>query len=135
MCGFSIEERRRCGTKMKTKQKKLTRKQAVRECKDFWTKIKEDGGSKVHYLHTHDVNYGACNCPLCQWVREGKFLGTTSDVWNKKVAKIDSTIYCVEYKRICPLVEQYGMVCLYLGYSEYSVYDRWLNYIMNLKEQ
>lgn len=100
--------------------KKLTRRQAIRECRELWEEIAESGKDKMEFLLATpagkkwlDKNY-ALNCPLCE------------------AAKVDGITDCQN----CALHRQYGYSCLKLGYLEYMPGDEdseWLTVIRGLE--
>jgi hypothetical protein len=97
------------------KREKLTREEAVRQCKELWTMINESGCNKRNFFETDKrakkfKKYSA-HCPLCQYVK---------DIHGK----------CYD----CPIKEQYGVLCWRVGYSSRFTRYEWTEAIMNLKE-
>lgn len=95
---------------------KLTREEAISECKELWRQIKESGLSKSEFLDTptgkiwKDKDYQN-NCPLCQYaLKDG---GGCS---------------------YCPLIKQRKQGCSTLGFYETHVSEpKWFEAVEGLK--
>ena len=98
----------------------LTKKQAIKECKELWVEIKRSKLSKDDFLETEDGKKWVDkdyyqDCPLCQYVYQ----------------KDNFKDYCAS----CPLCIQYkGAGCYDLGYDSLETTTKWLNVIKGLKE-
>jgi len=97
---------------------KLTKREAIRECKRFWGEVIKSGLSKYRFLlwtdsgkKWWDKGYNS-ECPLCQYV-----FGEPSDK---------------ECDTHCPLMLQYDMDCVELGYA--SDPKAFYEYVKGLKE-
>ena len=112
--------------------KRLTRKQAIIACKELWNNIDARGESKKNYLWEHHTKY-RYDCPLCEWVMQGKVLGTMPENYNPVTKQYSKVIHCLEWKRVCPLVTQFNDVCNHLGYDDYSLNTEFIKVIKNLK--
>lgn len=99
---------------------RLTKRQAIRECKKLWKEIKKSGLSKNQFLCSEEgakwrnKGYWA-SCPLCEYA-----------------IRADGRGRCDR----CPLVLQYGRKCDELGYSLFGdlVPPEFFTYIKDLKE-
>jgi len=117
--------------------KRLTKNQAIRDCKEIWTYIYANHCNKIGYEKGTgidlDKKYGIHSCPLCSWVEHSSLLGTF--VINPKF-KGSTEIHCRHYKRVCPLVSQYKKDCLQLDFAgtKYAK-DAFYYAVMNLKEE
>jgi len=93
----------------------LTEKQAIQECQDLWDDIKKSRKSKNGYLTRHPELHDRweCDCPLCEWVEQGK---DTERELEKLV--VYGRLWCSDKRRVCSLIKQYGKNCKTLGYTE-----------------
>ncbi len=94
---------------------KLTKREAIRECKRIWKKIGKSGLDKYAFLDSPNgkkwlAKGYECDCPLCEYAK-----GTG----------------CYA----CPLFTQYNITCTPLGYEEVG-HDstRFLASVKGLKE-
>lgn len=83
--------------------KKMTKKQAIKDCKELWKAIEKSGLSKSDFLRSEegevydDRNYFG-GCPLCEYTR---------------VRDPENFPSC----STCPLVTKYSKRCDQLGYT------------------
>ncbi len=93
---------------------KLTKREAIRECKRIWKEIGESGLDKDAFLESPNgkkwlAKSYECNCPLCEYASRG----------------------C----NVCPLYAQYDTTCTPLGYEEVGCGStRFLDAVKGLKE-
>ncbi len=77
----------------------MTKREAIRECKELWKEIEESGKTKYGFLGSpsgkkwRDKDYRS-SCPLCEY----------------------SGSNCTK----CPLITQYGKMCAQLGFKTYG---------------
>jgi len=98
---------------------KLTKREAIRECKRLWKAIEKSGLTKYGFLNSpdgkkcKDKGYWG-NCPLCEYSRQ----------------VTQSLPSC----SICPLITQYGKSCSELGFNDsgHSL-PEWFKAIRGLK--
>ena len=96
----------------------MNRAEAVKLCKKFWVNIEESGVTKADY---------ADDCPLCQWVSEGKGYGRGNAVEG-------NILWCRGTRRVCPLIKQYHMTCIQLGFEYNKLSPQaWFDAIEGLK--
>lgn len=96
----------------------ITRKEAVRECKELWKEIEESGLTKYEFLNSFDgakwkAKHYQSNCPLCEYAHY-------------------FSSGCLQ----CPLITQYSKRCdeLDFGNNMHSK-PKWFGYIRGLKER
>jgi len=98
---------------------KLTKREAIRECKRLWKEIEKSGLTKYGFLNSPDgkkwkgKGYWG-NCPLCEYTKQvTKGLPRCS---------------------ICSLVTQYGKRCRELGFDDHGhSLPEWFKAIRGLK--
>ena len=108
----------------------MTREESIKLCKDLWQEIQKSGMTKEEYSEGAEIDqcHWENNCPLCEWVHQGDGLGDG----NKIAEKVH--LWCFAETRTCPLIEQYGLTCLELGYTDTQVpAQEWLDAIKGLK--
>ena len=93
---------------------KLTKREAIRECKRLWKEIEKSGLTKYGFLNSpdgkkwKDKDYQAY-CPLCEYTGR----------WN-----------CWR----CPLMVQYGETCTHLGFNDSGLSTPdWFDAVRGLK--
>lgn len=106
---------------------KLTKREAIRECKRLWKEIEESGLSKREFFTTREGSYWRtkgyrADCPLCEYTLQRGL---------HRKEELGRTL-CESY---CPLCKQYGDHCLDLGFKGHDKHEpRFIEAIMKLKE-
>ena len=88
-----------------TRKLKITKKQAIKECKELWKRIYESGLQKHRYMETHEHT----SCPLCEYVMQFSYLTC----------------------RHCPLITKFNKGCVELNYFGDAT-SFYLNYVSKL---
>lgn len=90
-------------------------KEAIKECKELWKEIEESGKTKYGFLNSPDgarwlAKHYWGSCPLCEYANPA----------------------CSD----CPLVIQYGKLCIELGFRDCGESSpEWFKAVRELKEK
>lgn len=110
-----------------TRKLKITKRQAIKECKELWELIAKDKllCSKYEVIKKYNLKIAAYRneCPLCEYVAQFETEGDHAGYLNKFPGNL-----CLMFCPLCKKFEDRG--CLELGYP-YS-YPKFVSYIRKL---